>query len=118
MVVGGEGLVPEEDDLVVVEGLADLGDGGVGERGGEVDAGELGADGGTEGAGVEVLPREAGEAFALGGEVGGRTHERAAADLTAGGAEAGAGVLLGDDVGVRGGHGSPSGPDGVCVLGR
>ena len=43
--VGVEGLVPEEDDAVVEPGPPDLGDGVVGEVGGEVDAGDLGAQG-------------------------------------------------------------------------
>ncbi len=44
LLVGGEVLVPEEDDVVGVERLADFGDHRVTERARQVNAVDLGAD--------------------------------------------------------------------------
>ena len=55
----GQRLVAEEDDLVVVQRLAQLGDDLVGQRGREIDAGDLGPHRRAELAGVEWPPAAA-----------------------------------------------------------
>ena len=90
---GGDRLVAEEEDLVVEQGLAHLGDHRVGQVVTQRDAVDLGADGGAHRRRVERAPRQPGQALALRGQV----PERAdlvleLAQLHAGRRERGAGI--------------------------
>ena len=58
VLVGVQGLVPEEDDLVVVQRPAQVGHDVVGQRRGEVDPGDLRAHRRAERPGVEVAPAQ------------------------------------------------------------
>ena len=55
----GHRLVAEEQHLVVEQRPAELGDHAVRQRGGEIDAGDVGADGGGDGPGLEGAPESA-----------------------------------------------------------
>ena len=88
MLVRRERLVPEEDDLVVVQRLAQLGHHLVREGGSEVDSGDLRPHGRTELACIEVLPLQCRQAIPLGRHV----RERPDRDGVARKAE-GAGLL-------------------------
>ena len=65
----GQGLVPEEDDLVVVQRLAQLGDDVVGQLGRQVDARDLRPARRAQHAGVEGAPAQCGQAVPLGRHV-------------------------------------------------
>ena len=60
LVFRAEGLVPEEDDLMLDQGGADLGDHAIGQVSGQVGAGNLGAQGSgdlADGQAHAVLPQ-------------------------------------------------------------
>ena len=106
VLVAAEGLVAEEQHLVVGEGAGQVGDDLVVEVGGQVDVADLAAEGGAEETDREAGPLEGEEALALIGQVADRAHRLLRRVLVpAHGAETGAGVLGGDDFGV--GHWSP-----------
>ncbi len=67
-----QGLVAEEDDLVVVQRLAQVGHDVVGQRRGEVDPGDLRAHRRADLPGVEVSPAQRGQAVPLRRHVGER----------------------------------------------
>ena len=72
VLVRGQRLVPEEEHLELVEALRELVDDRVVERAAEVDAVDLGADGGPDWTDVERSKRETGQSVALGGQMGHR----------------------------------------------
>jgi hypothetical protein len=76
---GGQVPVTEEDHLVGEQRRPQLGDRVVVEVGGQVDAGQLGADGGTDRGGLESLPVQLREPRALPGQVPHRSHHRGVA---------------------------------------
>ena len=63
------GLVAEEDHLVLEQGPSDLGDDLVGQVRSELHPAQLGADRGAQRGGIEAVPRQGGEALALGLQV-------------------------------------------------
>ena len=92
-------LVAKEDDLVFVQGLADVIDDGLGEIGREIDSTDLGANGRSESLDLEMIPGQLGKTSALVGQVQDWANSLATKGLAIFG-DVRARVLDGDDVGV------------------
>ena len=60
MLLRGYRLIAKEDDLVVVQGLSDVIDDGLGEVGREIDSTDFGANGCTKALDVKVVPGQLG----------------------------------------------------------
>ena len=111
MLLRGHWLIAKEDDLVFVQGLADVINDGLGEIGREINTADFGADGRSEALDVEVVPGQLGQASPLVGEVQNWADSFATKGLTILG-DVRARVLDGDDVGVSSSrlHKSPKDP--------
>ena len=107
----GDGLVAKEDDLVFVQGLADVINDRLGEIGREINTADLGANGCTKALDVKVVPGQLGKTGPLIGEVKNRADPFATKSLAIFG-DVRARVFDGDDVGVSSSrlHKSPKDP--------
>ena len=81
MLLRGHWLIAKEDDLVFVQGLADVIDDGLGEIGREINTADLGANGCTKALDVKVVPSQLGKTSSLVGEVQDRTNPFASKGL-------------------------------------
>lgn len=111
MLLRGHRLVAKEDDLVFVQGLADVINDGLGEFGREINTADLGANSCTKSLDLEMIPGQLGEASPFVGEVKNRADTFAPQGLAIFG-DVRAWVLDGDDVGVGSSrlHKSPEDP--------
>ena len=104
-------LIAKEDDLVFVQGLADVINDRLGEIGREINTADLGADGRSESLDLEMIPGQLGKAGSFVGQVQDWTNSFATKRLTIFG-DVRARVFDGDDVGVSSSrlHKSPKDP--------
>ena len=111
MLLRGHRLIAKEDDLVFVQGLADVIDDGLGEIGREINAADFSADGRSESLDLEMIPGQFGKTSALVGQVQDWTNSFATKGLAIFG-DVRARVFDGDDVGVSSSrlHKSPKDP--------
>ena len=111
MLLRGHRLIAKKDDLVFVQGLADVINDGLGEIGREINTADLGANGCAKAFDVKVVPRQLGKTSPLVGEVQDWTNPFATKGLAIFG-DIRARVFDSDDVGVSSSrlHKSPKDP--------
>ena len=95
----GHRLVAKEDDLVFVQGLADVINDRLGEIGREINTADLGADGCSQSLDLKVVPGQLGKTSPLIGQVQDWTNSFTAKRLTVL-RDVGTRIFGGDDVGV------------------
>ena len=111
MLLGGHRLIAKEDDLVFVQGLADVINDRLGEIGREINTADLGANGCAKALDLEMIPGQLGKAGPFVGQVEDRTNSFATKGLAIF-RDVRARVFDGDDVGVSSSrlHKSPKDP--------